>query len=109
MTTKNQKRTGIAGDTIIIPFTVKDLNGALMDMSGATITFELHARSKKGAVVLTLTNATSAITVTGVGTADATITPAQSLSLLGRYWMGCRVVDIIPITATIFNGTLTIE
>lgn len=96
MATTNQNFQMFADETKVLSFTVtNESTGALVDFTGATITF----RVKRGSTTLFSKTVGSGISVTGTGTFTVTIATGVTTSMSGNYSFECR--------ATLGDGTVT--
>jgi len=108
MTSENQNFEMYSGDTHHLDITVRDADGALMDLTGATIEWGLYDQD---GTVLVSKSTGSGITLTDPvnGVFRVTISPADTESLGGIYRHEAQVTDLADQVATVTRGRATIK
>ena len=110
MTTTAQDFTMYAGDTNTITVTVTDSAGAVVNITGATITWKL-LEEQGGTIALTKTVGSGIIITNGAGgifTIALAATDTASL-LAGAYYHEAELTDTSSNVSTILIGTLTLK
>lgn len=92
--------SGFAGDALYLLCTVKDSNGSVVDLTGATVDFELGS----------LTESSSGVTVTN-GNAAGTITIQATDAAMAAITAGIHMISVRYTISgksyTLFTGTYT--
>jgi hypothetical protein len=98
-----------SGDDKVITVTVYDNDDVVVDITSATITYQLSQNVKSAAIIsktvgsgITLTDPTS-------GVFTITFDPADTASLSGRYYHECEITDTSGDVSTGFVGYATIK
>lgn len=105
MTVRAQDFTMFEEETRTLDVSAYDEDDALIDFSGATITW----RVKDGNTTILTKTVGSGITVTGTGTFSIALDSADTLGLSGDYQHECVAVLADTTRDTLFTGTLTVE
>lgn len=93
-----------AGETKTLSVTsTTESTGALIDFTGATITWIL----KNGSTTVLTKTVGSGITVTGTGTFTIALTAVNTTGLSGFYQHECRTTLADGTVSTLFTGTMT--
>ena len=102
--------TMFQGDTKTLEFTVKDGDGAVVDLTGATSIRWNLARRVSSAAIITK-DLDSGITVIDAanGRFDVSLTSADTENLSGRYYHEAEVIDASGDVATVETGATTIN
>ena len=102
-----------SGDTRVLELTITDEADAVVNLTGAAITWALSKRNAsevlpKGTAILTKTVG-SGITITDAanGRADVAIDPADTADLKGEYYHEVQLV--LTDTSTVLYGLVTIQ
>lgn len=102
MPTRDQNHQMVAGETKVFTVTCTNLaTGALVDFSGAVITWKV----KRGSTTV-LSKSGS---VTGTGIFTITLAGSDTTSLSGRYSHECRATLGDGTVATLFTGDLVVD
>lgn len=109
MAKTNQNIEMYSGDSYDLEVTVTDENGAIVNISGASITWSLY-KSVASPTLVSKGTSTSGITITDAvnGKFTVSLVPADTQKLAGTYEHSAKLTDIRSYTSTIFVGTATI-
>lgn len=98
-----------AGDTKNLEITVKDEDGVVVDITGATFHWALALLIGVAPPVLTKTNGSGVTIVNAAaGRVDVKLESVDTESLSGKYAQELRLVDVDDNVATILQGVITI-
>ena len=94
-----------SGDDLVFTSTAKDENGAVLDITGATINFKLAVIGTKKQIF------TKAGTITGAlsGDYEVVLTDEESDDFSGRYEFEIELIDAALNKSTIASGFITFE
>ena len=106
MSTPTNNFTMVAGETMTLNVTsIYETTGALVDFTGATITWVM----KQGSTTILTKTVGVGITVTGLGTFDIALATGNTTGLSGEYQHECRATLADGTVTTLFRGTATLE
>lgn len=102
--------TYVAGDDVLMPFTVTDQDGAAVNITGATPRVAI-ARVRDRQVVLSTEESPATITATlttpASGLFEASIDGAQTAGLRGTYRYEAEIEDVSGGNGTLIQGYVT--
>lgn len=100
----------MSGDQLVLPITVKDNAGALVNLTGASGRFAM-ARSPTGVPVIDSDASPAAASVVFTdpanGLVTVTITDENTEALIGDYYFECKVTDSSGREAVIARGWIS--
>ena len=111
---KEQDFSMHSGDDRVLQVTVRNPANAVVNISGATITWALSKKSAssvepKGSAIVTKTTSSGiSITDAANGRCDVTLAEADTASLAGTYYHELQIV-LSGDTSTVMYGTVTIK
>lgn len=99
----------VSGDSATLSMTARDLSDAVVDLTGGTLRWELHAKGCGDADVSKATGG-SGITVTDAddGTFTVTLDPGDTTDLRGEYLHEAQFTSAGGAVTTVVRGRLTI-
>lgn len=106
MTTENVTVSLFRGETLSIQATIRDANGALADLSAATIQWKV--RRSPDSLALITKGVGTGITVTGLGTITIAVLATDTAEMYGRYRHECRVTIGSDVN-TAFQGPFDVK
>lgn len=107
MTIRNQNFEMTAGETRKLRATIRDENGGLVDLNNATV-LDWVVRTDDASERLVIEKSLTDWSITGLGTAELSIVPEDTIQLCGAYKHECRLEDPTG-TDTVFTGHITIH
>jgi hypothetical protein len=113
MATSDQNVTMYSGDSRVLAFTITEANGTTpINLTGAVVAWAC-ARKLSGGFSTTPTlskeiGAGITIIAAIAGTLEVALAPADTASLVGRYYHELQVTDAAGNVSTVATGTLTI-
>lgn len=100
----------MSGDQLVLPITVRDNDGNLVDLTAATARFAM-ARSASGTPVIdsAASPSTASIVFTDPagGVVTVTITDENTEALLGDYYFECKITDVAGREAVVVRGWIS--
>lgn len=107
MSLGNQTFTMTSGDTFTLNYTVRDAAGVAIDLTNATVKWQLARSVKEGALISKVTgNSPTEIELTTPesGAFAVYLLPADTAQLAGRYYHEAEVTDAAGTVSTVATG-----
>lgn len=108
MTKINQDITMWQGDTKVITCTTYNATGGITNLTGGTIEYKLYETDYTVQVTKT-TSSGIVITDAANGVFQVTLSPSDTLTLLGTYLHEAELTDANSAVSTLFIGDVTIK
>jgi hypothetical protein len=109
MTTTAQNLALHSGDSKILEVTVTDGTGAAVDLTGATIAWQLAKSPGESALVSKTIGSGIAVTDAVGGIFEITLDAADTAALSGRHYHEAEVTDTSGKVSTVLTGAVLIK
>lgn len=109
MTKKNQNFEMYAGDTKDIVITVTNANGAVVNLSGASVRWALKKNVSASQNAYKTTSSGVTLTSPSAGVFTVRLSAGDTQGLQGRYYHEAEVTDVLGNVSTVTTGYVTIE